>query len=53
MTTFKTHITEDHKYAQHISFIYLFTQEILFSIYLRGIPTDYSIIKDFIFYSPK
>lgn len=42
------HITEDHRYAQHISFIYSFTHEILFFIYLRGIPTEYSIRKDFI-----
>jgi len=49
MTTFKVHITEDNKYAHHISFIYLFTHEILFFIYLRGIPIEYSIIKDFIF----
>jgi len=42
------HITEDHKYAQHISFIYLFTHEILFFICLRGTLTEYSIIKDFI-----
>jgi len=52
MTTFKMHITEDHKYAQHISFIYLFIYlhiEILFFIYLKGIPTEYSVTKDFNF----
>ena len=43
--TFKMHIIGDHMYAQHISFIYLFTHGILLFIYLRGIPTEYSITR--------